>query len=223
MWFLYLDESGDLGFDLVNKKASKFFTITILAISGKEVNRAVIKAAEKTIKRKLNNRRNRKRCIKELKGAATALEVKEYLYGQLRSIHFGVYSVTLNKRKVFEDLTKEKDRVYNFIARHVLDQIPFEKALQRVYLLIDKSKSKPEIKDFNHYIIDQLQGRLDPKVPLHIDHLDSKASKGLQVADMFCWGIFRKYEKRDEEWYKIFKEKIRFESLYLPEKNERAF
>ncbi len=27
MWNLYLDESGDLGFDFVNKKPSKFFTI----------------------------------------------------------------------------------------------------------------------------------------------------------------------------------------------------
>jgi len=34
MWFLYLDESGDLGFDFVNRKPSKFFTITILAIKG---------------------------------------------------------------------------------------------------------------------------------------------------------------------------------------------
>lgn len=32
MWFLYLDESGDLGFDFVNKKPSKFFTIAILEI-----------------------------------------------------------------------------------------------------------------------------------------------------------------------------------------------
>lgn len=33
MWFLYLDESGDLGFDLVNKKSSKFFTVAILAVT----------------------------------------------------------------------------------------------------------------------------------------------------------------------------------------------
>ncbi len=220
MWFLYLDESGDLGFDLVNKKASKFFTITILAISGKQNNRALIKAATKTLKRKLNRRGKRKRIVQELKGTETTLEVKKYMYDQLKEIPFGIYSVTLNKRRVFEALTKEKGRVYNYIARQVLDRIPFENALQKVYFLIDRSKSKPEIKDFNHYIIDQLQGRLDPDISLHIEHLDSTADKGLQVADMFCWGIFRKYEKRDDEWYKIFKGKIRFDSLYLPDKKK---
>ncbi|MBU1291133.1 DUF3800 domain-containing protein, partial [bacterium] len=32
MYYLYLDESGDLGFDLVNKNSSKFFTVCILLI-----------------------------------------------------------------------------------------------------------------------------------------------------------------------------------------------
>lgn len=34
---------------------------------------------------------------------------------------------------------------------------------------------------------------------------------------MFCWGVFRKYEKRDEKWFSVFwKEKGRYDSLYLP-------
>jgi hypothetical protein len=42
MLFLYLDESGDLGFDFVNKKPSKFFVVTILAVKGYEENRKLI-------------------------------------------------------------------------------------------------------------------------------------------------------------------------------------
>lgn len=48
MLYLYLDESGDLGFDFVNKKPSKFFTVTILAIRGPENNRLLIKAVKKS-------------------------------------------------------------------------------------------------------------------------------------------------------------------------------
>jgi len=66
VWFLYLDESGDLGFDFVNKKPSKFFTVTILAIKGPENNRLLIKAVKKTLRRKLNRR---KVAAEELKGA----------------------------------------------------------------------------------------------------------------------------------------------------------
>ncbi len=100
----------------------------------------------------------------------------------------------------------------------MLDKIPFEKAPERVYLIIDKSKSKPEIQEFNTYIIEQLKGRLDPKIPLDISHLQSIENKALQVTDMFCWGIFRKYERNDLNWYNVFKAKVLFDTLYLPGK-----
>lgn len=217
MLYLYLDESGDLGFDFVNKKPSKFFTVTILALSGADKNRFLINGVKHTLRRKLNKRTHRKRIIRELKGSETTLAVKEYFYAQLQGLKFGLYSLTLNKRRVYEKLTKEKARVYNYVARLVLDKIPFEKALTRVELIIDKSKSKPEIKEFNSYIVKHLEGRLDPKIPFDIYHKFSYESFGLQAADMFCWGIFRKYEKKDLTWFNIFAtEKVVFDTFYLP-------
>jgi len=87
-----------------------------------------------------------------------------------------------------------------------------------VYLIIDKSKSLSEVKEFNKYIIRQLEGKLDPSIPLDINHFQSKENKGIQVVDMFCWGFFRKYERRDLSWYNVFKDKIVYETLYLPQK-----
>ena len=86
----------------------------------------------------------------------------------------------------------------------------------RIELVIDKSKSIPEIADFNKYIRRQLEAKLDPKVPLDIYHWNSEENGGVQAADLFSWGIFRKYEKKDTKWYEIFKSKIRYESKYLP-------
>ncbi|MEX0616637.1 MAG: DUF3800 domain-containing protein [Candidatus Woykebacteria bacterium] len=216
MWYLYLDESGDLGFDFVNKKPSKFFTISILAVSGIEDNRKLTKGVKVTLRRKLNPKRHRRRIVEELKGKDTTLEVKQYFYNQLSKVKFEIYAITLNKKRVFDRLTKDKPRVYNFIARQVIDKIPFEKNhVNRVELIIDRSKSKPEIDEFNFYIRSQIQGRLDPKVTLDMYHWDSKQSAGLQVADMFCWGVFQKYERRDTEWLETFKEKVKFEDLYL--------
>ncbi|HEX7456705.1 MAG TPA: DUF3800 domain-containing protein [Candidatus Nanoarchaeia archaeon] len=216
MWYLYLDESGDLGFDFVNKKPSKFFTISILAVNGVDNNRKLAKGIRVTLRRKLNPKRHRKRIIQELKGRDTTLEVKEYFYEQISSVNFEIYAMTLNKKRVYERLTKEKPRVYNFIARQVIDKIPFEKNKnERVELIIDRSKSKPEIEEFNSYIRSQIQGRLDPKITLDMYHWDSQQSPGLQAADMFCWGIFQKYERRSTNWVEIFKEKIEFEDVYL--------
>lgn len=216
MWYLYLDESGDLGFDFVNKKPSKFFTVTILALSSRDANCQLIKSVKMTLRRKLNNNKHQKRIAQELKGTGTTINIKKYFFKKSRNIKFGIYSITLNKKKVFEKLAKDKSRVYNYIARQVLDKIPFEKNHNnRVELILDKSMAKPEITEFNSYIRRQLEGRLSPNIPLDIYHWLSHENYGLQAADLFCWGIFQKYERQNYEWYNVFDEKIRFDEQFL--------
>lgn len=217
MWYLYLDESGDLGFDFVNKKPSKFFTITILALSCRVINRQLINAVKLTLRRKLNNPKHHKRVVKELKGTGTTIAIKKYFFSKIKNLKFGVYSITLNKKRVYEKLTKNKSRVYNYIARRVLEQIPFEKnGGDRVELIIDRSMGKPEIEEFNSYIRRQLEGRLSPNIPLDIYHKLSHENYGLQAVDLFCWGIFQKYERNNTEWFDIFyKDKIIFDEQFL--------
>lgn len=216
MWYLYLDESGDLGFDFVNKKPSKFFTITIFAIKGVVENRLLFNGVKKTLRRKLNPKSKRKRIINELKGTKTTLEIKKYFYNQIKKLNFSIYTITLNKKRLYEYLTRDKGRVYNFIARNVLDKIPFKDVNIKVDLIIDKSKNKQEIAEFNNYIRRQLEAKIDPKIPLNIYHLDSIENCGLQAVDMFSYGIFERYERKRKEWFNIFKEKIKYNSVYLP-------
>ena len=210
MWWLYLDESGDLGFDFITKKPSNFFTIAILLVKGHERNRALIKATQTTIRRKLSHRPHA-----ELKGSHTGLAVKRYWFQRVQPVPFQVYALTLKKRRVYSDLQGRKDRLYNFIARQVMDRLPIEHAHTRVQLVVDRCKSKKEIADFNGYLFTQLQGRLDPKVPLDFSHLASHDSSGLQAVDLLAWGIFRKYEKGDREWLDVFREKVKCEEQYL--------
>ncbi|MCF6147643.1 MAG: DUF3800 domain-containing protein [Candidatus Kuenenia sp.] len=212
MLYLYLDESGDLGFDFFAKKPSKFFTVTILAVSGIENNRRLINAVKKTIKRKLPNRQL------EMKGAKDSIRIKNYFYKLASTIPFDIYSLTLNKQRVYDNLTKQKDRVYNFIARNALERIPVENASLRIEVVIDKSKSKNEIREFNEYIIRHIKGRIDPRIPLDIHHWTSHENMGLQAVDTFSWGIFRKYEKKDYEWFDVFKGNVKYDTIYLPEK-----
>ena len=38
---------------------------------------------------------------------------------------------------------------------------------------------------------------------------------GLQISDLFCWGIFQKYEKQNLDWFNVYKDKIRFDEQFL--------
>lgn len=54
---IYLDESGDLGFNFNGKKPSQKFVITILVCNGQHVSRVFRKAIRRTIKNKLNRKK----------------------------------------------------------------------------------------------------------------------------------------------------------------------
>jgi hypothetical protein len=214
MWHLYLDESGDLGFDFVNKKPSRYFTISILVVKSQEHNRTLINSVKHTLKRKLT--KELKNHTIELKGAKTSLAIKKYFFQQIHTLPFEVYCLTFDKRILFDRLVKDKERIYNYIARRVLDKIPFEKASSAIELIVDKSKNMVEIAEFNSYILRHLQGRITPKVPLQIFHRRSHENYGLQAVDIISWSVFRKYEKQDKEASIFFKEKIRYDEMYSP-------
>lgn len=83
-------------------------------------------------------------------------------------------------------------------------------------MTLDRRKSAREIEHFNRYLLAQLEGGLPLQIPIEIFHHHSWESKGLQAADLFSWGIFRKYERGDPGWYNTFKDRIAYESVYLP-------
>jgi len=214
MLYLYLDESGDLGFDFVNKKPSTFFTICVLAIKGRDNDRALANVVRTVARRKLFM--GSKRSPAELKGSTTSLEIKRYFYKKASHIDFKLYSVTLNKKLAYPHLAKDKERIYNYIARLTLEHVNFRDAAVRVIMTVDKSKSRQRIIEFNTYIVSQIQALLDPLVPLDIFHMNSIESPSLQAVDMFAWGISRKYEKEDIEWFNVFKARVCADRVYLP-------
>ena len=215
MLYLYLDESGDLGFDFISKKPSKFFTICILMLKSHLDRKRMIKMIERTLRNKVNPKGKRKRMAYELKGSSTTFQIKEYFYRHVGDLDFQIYSITLNKRRVYQRLVEDKGRVYNWVARLLLDQIEFCSASDQVNLVLDRSKSRPEITEFDKYILAQLKGKIDPKVLLVIRHKDSREDLCLNAVDLFAWGVFRKYEEKDVRWYDVFKSKMCYEGVYL--------
>ena len=213
MLFVYLDESGDLGFDFITKKPSRHFTICVLSIRGRERDRALAKAVNAVVRRKLPSKKGR---AVELKGIKTDLSVKRFFYKKVAGLEFSLYTVTLDKLRAYNLLAQDKERIYNYLARMTLEQVDFRDAAVRVTITVDKSKSKAEAQRFNKYVLAQIQSRIDPHIPLEIYHASSEQSPGLQAADMFAWGVFRKHEYGDSEWYGVFRGKIAFEKLFVP-------
>jgi hypothetical protein len=213
---IFLDESGDLGFDFEKPKTSRKFVITLLVCENREALDGIRKAVNRTLKNKINHKKSGRQ-VQELKGTGTTLEVKRYFYRHLYWEGWQLYTVVLNKARVNDDLRlpHAKKKLYNFLSRFILEKIDLADVTPAVTLVTDRCKNRDEIKDFNAYVANQLEALLPLNVPLNIYHERSHENQGLQAVDLFCWGIFRKYEVADMEWYEVYRDAIAFETEYL--------
>jgi hypothetical protein len=145
--FIYLDESGDLGFDFVRKRPSKKFVITVLVCENDAIIKGFKKAVRRTIRNKLAKSTDR---VQELKGTSTALPIKDYFLRNVPQQGWGVYSVILNKERVYDHLKSKigRKKLYNYLARFLLKRIAVPPETNAVNLFIDRSKTRQEIKDF---------------------------------------------------------------------------
>ncbi len=198
---IYLDESGDLGFDWSKPKTSRYFVVTLLACNSLAATSAIKLAIRRTLKKKLNHSKNKRRKINELKGSATTFQIKKYFYQHVPDQGWHLYTLALSKEKVLPHLQTKigKKKLYNFLARFLLERVHFEPTLKTVNLVLDKCKNIEEIKDFNSYVQTQLEALLPLNVRLDISHESSQANPVLQAADLFCWGIYRKVTFTDLE------------------------
>ena len=213
--FIYLDESGDLGFDFRKQKTTKKFVITLLVCQSQNTVKEFERAIRRTVRNKINKGKSKPRRIIELKGINTGLKIKKYFLKQIKVSDWQLYTVVLNKSRVNSALRGKRDKLYNFLARFIIEKLPLGEVSANVKLVVDRSKNREEIRDFNHYVENYIQGHLPLNTGFNVEHLTSQENPVLQAVDLLCWGIARKYERNDTKWYNEFRSKIRYETEYL--------
>jgi hypothetical protein len=215
--YIFLDESGDLGFDFEKKNTSQKFVICLVVCSDEGIIRKIKGAVRKTIKNKLKKSADE---VYELKGSKTSIEVKNYFLKKMPENGWNLYCLALNKKRVYDRLTTKeaRNKLYNFLTSVILQKLEIQVGTNSVTIVVDRSKSKEGIHDFNNYIKNQFDPLIPCKTPLYISHESSQENPCLQAVDLFSWGFFRKYERKDSIWYSEFSNYIVFEDEYLPKK-----
>ncbi len=216
--YIFLDESGDLGFDLSKTGTSKFFTMCMLVCDDVHIMRKVQKAVEKTLKNKINRKRNKP--IHEIKSTSITHEIKEYFLKNMPENGWSIYAVTITKENVKPDLRTRhgKKKLYNWITKELLSHIKKHKAnSEQISIIVDKCKNKTERGDFDNYIHAHLLNFFSLMTKTMIDHKESSSSYGLQAVDIFCGGIHRSFEHQDNKWKDCFKDKIKSNRPYFKE------
>jgi hypothetical protein len=211
MSYIFLDESGDLGFV---KKSSRWFVLTVVLTNNH-------RKIEKCVKKVHHNLRKKFKKVAELHAYHTDDVTKKRILRLCllsETDDLKIFCIILNKKKVYIDLRKQKNYLYNYTANILLDRLHNKKFLNsddKIQIIIDQRETNKFLRNnFENYLKNNLVKRGNNAFEIKIR--PSHAEKCLQAADFISWAIFRKYEMNDYEYYEIIKNKIIEENLLYP-------
>jgi len=212
MSYIFLDESGDLGFDFTKKGTTNYFLITFLFCENKRPIEKCVKNAYATLRKKHKKRG------KILHAYTENPVTRQRLLRCISNKECSILTVYLNKNKVYTKLQEEKSVLYNYVTNILLDRIFTKKLIpidDKVVLTASKRETSIFLNEnFKSYLKDkalnihQVDLRVEVKTPFE--------DKVLQAVDFVSWSIFRKYEYRDEAYYEIIRKKIAEENPLFP-------
>ena len=211
MPYIFLDESGDLGFNFKKKKTSRFFVVTCLFIKNKRAIEKIVKKTHLGLRKKYKRRSGVLHCFKEKP------IVRKRLLKWLNDKDCEVMTIYLDKRKVYTRLQDEKQVLYNYITNILLDRI-YSKKIIRIKDTRDIIEIIASRRETNKFLNQNFKNYLNRqaknyhKIDVRIFIKTPFQEKSLQAVDFVSWAIFRKYEHRDNTYYNIIKNKIREEN-----------
>jgi hypothetical protein len=209
MAYIFIDESGDLGF---SERSSKWFLFTILLTNKHRKVEKVIKKVHKSLRKKYKK-------VGELHAYHTQDITKKRLLKHLSELDdLKILCVLLNKEKVYIDLQNQKNYLYNYTANILLDRLHNKEMFsgkEVVKLYVDQKDTNKFIRgNLENYLTSKLDNWQNDNIVIKIK--PSHTEKCLQAVDFISWAIFRKYEMGDYEFYDIIKDKIVEEKLLFP-------
>ena len=197
--YIFLDESGDLGFNK-EKNNSKFFIVTILFSPNK-------KDIEKLVKKTHSELRKR---VKRLSGGVLhsvkeSPTTRKRLLNRLAKLNCKVMVIYLNKSKVYSQLQDEKHILYNYVVNILLDRIMTKGHLDKTksIILVAAKRETNKFLNLNFKTYLESQIKINHKLDLTVEIKYPSEEKSLQAVDFASWAIFRKFEIRDDEYYKL--------------------
>ena len=201
MAYIFLDESGDLGF---KKTSSKWFLFTIAIVSEPRALERVVNKVWRSLKKKHKR-------LGELHAYHEKDITRERMLKYINEIKdLKILCVVLNKEKVYIDLQNQKNYLYNYTANILLERLHTKEIVpagEPIHLYIDRKDTKKYLREnFINYLSNSMKKRRVDRfeIKLHASH----ENKSLQAIDFISWAIFRKYEKGDYKFYDIIKNKI---------------
>ena len=212
MGYIFLDESGDLGFNFKKLKTSKYFVVAFLFVENKSSIEKIVKKTHAELKKKYKRRFGVLHSVKERP------ITRQRLLKRLNEKDCAIMTIYLNKGKVYTKLQDEKQVLYNYVTNILLDRIYSKRLVagkDKITIVASRRETNRYLNEnFKTYLNNQAKNH--HKVEVEAVIKTPYEEKSLQVVDFVSWAIFRKYEYGDDSYYNIIRNKIVEENPLFP-------
>lgn len=191
MNFIYLDESGNLGF---SEKSGEYFVVAGLCCEHeKTVNRCI---------KKVRTGLSKKYTKTEMKFSNSSDVTRRRVLDCIAKMDISISYLAVKKEWIHHHLRDKKHIIHNYMFGQLLTNILNNNPISSTSIIVDKFLPYDEIDDFNEYI------NLKIPVPGNIKHVSSQSNNGIQAVDFAVGAIHRIYRNNDDTFYNIISEKI---------------
>jgi hypothetical protein len=212
MSYIFMDESGDLGFDLSKSKTSKYFVVSFLLAADKKPVEKIVKKINRT------EAKRSKLHTGVLHSVKTRPKTRLALLNHLALQDISILAIYLNKQKMHTTLQDEKQVLYNFVTNILLDRLMTKKLIptnEPITLVASRRETNKFFNDnFKTYLTKQV--KTNHLLPLKVEIKSPSQEKCLQIVDFVSWSIFRNREHDDDTYYNVIRSKIVEESPLFP-------
>ncbi len=192
--YIYLDESGDLGF---NSTSSRHIVIALLITKTPlHIGRCIKKIRQRKLKKKLRE-------LPEIKFNKSDDHIRELTLTCIAKEPIEIAYIVLDKNQVNPVRHNHKQEIYNFITGYLMRCLPFDNTIHSK-MIVDKRIAKKVLRaDFDQYVTQKAAFKVD------IIHENSMYNQCLQATDFIAGAIFQKYEFADCRFYDLIKDRIK--------------
>lgn len=207
-YFLYFDESGNLGVQ------DKYFVISCIAT---EQPKALYNKMNKILLHIKKNHKEAKWNGNEIKASSCKPWIKEKVIKGIVEKDVEISYIVADKHWIEEKLKEDKNCLYNYLLRILLDNFKNTFRNNKVNLILDNKTIKVEsINSFKDYINVYLNYELKLNVDLTVAYMDSKDKEAynIQAADYIANALFAYYEYNYDIYKLYFDNKIKYKEHF---------
>lgn len=219
MYYLFMDESGELGYQA---GSSRHFVIAVISTAdSSRLTRCIKKQTAKLIRAGWPKHVEikattlwRSNVVEGVPGTISKDRVPALtrMLQAICSCDLRIHYAVVNKAKLSDKLKDAPYGItYNYFAGQLLCRAYKEHFAGPLMITVDQRNKETHTKlKFDGYLETRLVIDCDHRQALTIRHEESQKVRALQAADLVSWAIFRNYEHADDRFLNLLRPRLGF-------------